>query len=413
MLKIEKNSIAQRSDFTFKYNKSLGRHGWLRLTPAYSVKLVKEIIANTPPGVAVLDPFSGTATTTLTAMEYGNYALSCDINPFLIWLGNVKCRSYSANHLNFVRKGARQAIRRIPVQMKKDNWTPPLFNIERWWSSSTLKILAALRVGLVEEFGEPGREQKDGLAWVAFCRLIIETSAAAFNHVSMSFSSETVHHEVEFVTDFYLSILDSVLASSSAQLPGRGKVIEMDARAVSKMEQRFGLVITSPPYPNRISYIRELRPYMYWTKFIDQAREAGEMDWKAIGGTWGIATSRLTDWSPCNKKLPSLLSNTVRRISESGGKNSQLLAAYVHKYFYDMHMHLTSLPNVLGTAAELHYIVGNSSFFGNMVDTPEILAESMRMIGYQDVTSKIIRKRNCKKELFEYDIIAHWENVVE
>jgi hypothetical protein len=36
--------IEKRADYTFKYNTSLGRHGWLRLTPAYSVKLVREII---------------------------------------------------------------------------------------------------------------------------------------------------------------------------------------------------------------------------------------------------------------------------------------------------------------------------------------------------------------------------------
>ena len=40
--------ISQRSDYTFKYNNKLGRHGWLRLTPAYSVKLVTEIIGNIP-----------------------------------------------------------------------------------------------------------------------------------------------------------------------------------------------------------------------------------------------------------------------------------------------------------------------------------------------------------------------------
>ena len=36
--------MKQRSDYTFKYNKQQGRHGWLRLTPAYSIKLVKEIL---------------------------------------------------------------------------------------------------------------------------------------------------------------------------------------------------------------------------------------------------------------------------------------------------------------------------------------------------------------------------------
>ncbi|WP_411329896.1 DNA adenine methylase [Desulfovibrio desulfuricans] len=408
MLKVARDSVAQRSDFTFKYNKLLGRHGWLRLTPAYSVKLVREIIACVSSNVAVLDPFSGTATTTLTAIEHGNTSISFDINPFLIWLGNVKCQSYSAEHLSFVRKGAEQAVGRIPAHMKEDNWIPPLFNIERWWSCRTLKILAALRAGLVEEFGEPENDRKDGLVWVAFCRLVIETSAAAFNHVSMSFSSDTIHHELESVVVLFLSIVDNVLASSDTKLKGQGKVVEVDARAIPKMGQRFGLVVTSPPYPNRISYIRELRPYMYWMKFINQAREAGEMDWKAIGGTWGIATSRLNDWSPNNEKIPGLLADTARRIAESEGKNSRVLATYVLKYFYDMHMHLASLPNVLEAGAELHYIVGNSSFFGNMVDTPTILSESLQMLGYKDVTSKIIRKRNCKKELFEYDVVARW-----
>ncbi|WP_322490103.1 hypothetical protein [Chloroflexus sp.] len=38
------------------------------------------------------------------------------------------------------------------------------------------------------------------------------------------------------------------------------------------------LVITSPPYPNRMSYIRELRPYMYWLGYLNNGRDAGELD---------------------------------------------------------------------------------------------------------------------------------------
>jgi DNA modification methylase len=83
--------LNQRSDYTFKYNQKLGRHGWLRLTPAYSVKLVKEIIDNIPADSFILDPFSGTATTGIVAAEHGLSAHCLDINPFLIWLGNAKC----------------------------------------------------------------------------------------------------------------------------------------------------------------------------------------------------------------------------------------------------------------------------------------------------------------------------------
>lgn len=400
--------VGQRSDLTFKHNKSLGRHGWLRLTPAYSVKLVREIIQNASAETAVLDPFSGTATTTLTAIEHGNSAVSFDINPFLIWLGNVKCSSHTDEHVQGVRRGGFAAIARTPTLLARDNWRPPLFNIERWWSSTTLEVLAALRAALVEQFGEPSDDRADGLAWVAFCRLVIETSAAAFNHVSMSFASEAAHHEIEHVTNLYAAILDSVLESCGSSLPGVGQVVEVDARAIPDMGRRFGLVVTSPPYPNRISYIRELRPYMYWMRFLEEAREAGEMDWKAIGGTWGIATSRLSTWGPNGHALPDMLSETVNRIAATDKKNAPLLATYVLKYFYDMHLHLATLPNVLENGAELHYIVGNSTFFGNLVDTPAILGASMQMLGYEQIEWHIIRKRNSNKALFEYDVTARW-----
>ena len=71
-------------------------------------------------------------------------------------------------------------------------------------------------------------------------------------------------------------------------------------------------------------------------------------------------------------------------------------------------MHLDSLRSVLDSGAKLHYIVGNSTFFGIMVDTASLLEESMRVLGYTDIKSTIIRKRNSKKELFEYDVSATW-----
>lgn len=55
---MHKEAITQNAQYTFKYNSSLGRHGWLRLTPAYSVRLVEEILAEldyTPR--CVMEPF--------------------------------------------------------------------------------------------------------------------------------------------------------------------------------------------------------------------------------------------------------------------------------------------------------------------------------------------------------------------
>lgn len=403
------STTSQRSEYTFKYNRSLGRHGWLRLTPAYGVKLVEKLLTSVEKDALILDPFSGTATTALVAADYGNQAFAFDINPFLVWLGNVKCRNYSQDYIDSVRSLAKQALQKYKKLIDEDNWLPKIFNIERWWSDYTLKLLSALRTALVSYFGEPQDYENNGIIWIAFCRLVIETSSAAFNHISMSFKDTVNHFAIESIEKLFLVILDCLLESAENTVRGNAKIIKIDARKINGFKNtQVDKVITSPPYPNRISYIRELRPYMYWTKFLTEAKEAGEIDWTAIGGTWGIATSRLLLWKMEEEILPEELFSVIKNIKASNGKNATLLAIYVLKYFHDMHLHLASLRQLLKDGAELNYIVGNSTFFGNMVDTAALLSKSMQMLGYQKIHSEIIRKRNCNKALYEYCVSATW-----
>jgi hypothetical protein len=48
---------------TFRGNLRHTRYGWLRLTPAYSVELVRELVqARSRPDLPVLEPFCGTGT---------------------------------------------------------------------------------------------------------------------------------------------------------------------------------------------------------------------------------------------------------------------------------------------------------------------------------------------------------------
>ena len=405
--------VPQRSDYTFKYNQKLGRHGWLRLTPAYSVKLVSEIIANIPQNAFIIDPFSGTATTGLVAAQHNLKAHCFDINPFLIWLGNAKCRNYTKSDLFLLKQGVDKCLSEYHVFIGSDNWIPDIHNINRWWCRQTLDIISAFRCSLVDVFGEPQTKKNSvaSLAWIAFCRLIIETSSAAFNHVSMSFSEKITTYETGQIEKLYKSIIDLIIGSANNSLNEVAHVFSHDARTrMLTQEKKYSHVVTSPPYPNRMSYIRELRPYMYWTKFLHTAREAGEIDWQAIGGTWGIATSRLQHWSSDEDRSSKLLETVISQIETSDRKNSLLMSKYVEKYFYDMHCHLRNLRFNLQSGATLSYIVGNSSFYGVQVHTEKLLSNSLEELGYTDVESCIVRKRNSKKELYEYCVSATWNN---
>lgn len=405
--------MEQRSDYTFKYNKKIGRHGWLRLTPAYSIKLVEEIIqqsndlfAADTKTINILDPFCGTATTGIVAAEHGMNCDLFDINPFLVWFGNVKSTNFNAEELTELYNEISNLINKSSLD-KKNLWVPPMRNIERWWTEETLLILSNVREIISKNWGEPNGISAYNLLWIAFARLCIECSAADFNHISVSFKDNVVSYQVDAIKQMFLDLVSLILDSAKVNLIGQSHIIEGDSRTLNEAKQ-YDLVITSPPYPNRISYIRELRPYMYWLKFLSTGAEAGDLDWKAIGGTWGSATSKLHDWEQLSPQLPNELHNVCNLIANADDKNGKTMALYVHKFFDDMFLHLSNLRNHLNQGAKLYYVLGNSSFYSNYVDTDIITKEILKSLGYKNIDSKIIRKRNSKSKLYEYIISATW-----
>src|SRR5689334_5728678 len=116
----------QHKHLTFKANVGLGRHGWLRLTPAYGVQLVEKMVASLARTDVVLDPFCGTGTTALVCAQRGIKCDTVDVNPFLVWLTNAKCDSYSEDDCNQAGD--------LPIHsVQAARWTPPIHDVEKWW----------------------------------------------------------------------------------------------------------------------------------------------------------------------------------------------------------------------------------------------------------------------------------------
>ena len=402
-------ALRQRADYTHKFNLNTGRHGWLRLTPAYSVKVVEETISRYRSELNVLDPFCGTGTTALCAAAQGHRATTVDVNPFLTWLARVKTSAYSAGVLAGAERAGvaaldltrRGAIEPVPA--------PNIHRIERWWPESAMRFLASLKAAIAAS--APG-EQVRNLLLVAFCRTLIKLSSAAFDHQSMSFKDES-QGELQLALDahaVFLRDLQFVLYGAGENPGGAVTVVEGDARELTGVAQAaFDLVVTSPPYANRMSYIRELRPYMYWLGYLAEPRDAGELDWQAIGGTWGIATSRLSGWRrQADCWLPDELRGIVADIAAEANANGALLAAYVAKYCEDMSRHFNALRAVLKRGARVHYVVGNSTFYGVLVPTEQLYAAMLRQYGFEEVAVRAVRKRNSNKALVEFDVSATW-----
>lgn len=403
----------QNAHLTFKANVGLGRHGWLRLTPAYSMRLVRAKVAGLPGGSVVTDPFSGTGTTPLAAAEHGLLGQSQDINPFLIWLGRTKTARFEEDVTAEVGRLAAEVVAAARrVLPNRDLWQPNLFRIERWWDEGALQALKALRHALAAV--DTAQGAKDLLA-IAFCRALIGCSNASFGHQSMSLKSAAPQprhaatknkEDAERVLLSFESEALQVAASAHPDLPGSARITHSDSRNPFQGLEPCDLLLTSPPYVNRMSYIRELRPYMYWLGYLDVAAGAGELDWKAIGGTWGVATSKLNGWRPSETGTPvdAQMDEVRARIARDGGRNGPLLSNYVGKYFHDMWEHFVSARDHVKPGGSVSYIIGNSTFYGHLVPAEQWYAAMLRHLGFERVEVETIRKRNSNGRLFEFDV---------
>ena len=495
----------RNAPLTFRGNLGVARHGWIRLTPAYSMRLVAERVAALPAGSVVLDPFCGTGTTAVCAVERGHVGQVVDVNPFLLWLATAKTRSYPVDvRVDAVRalacldSAAGELLTGGPVTggpvtggpvtggpvtggpvtggvvtggvvagehgpsgsgpsgsgtaapgPGEGLWRPPLFRIERWWSPPALRALTAIRAALdaleeevslpapvaavpaprPEARRAPGRPPGDpalDLLTIAFCRTLIGVSNAAFNHQSMSFrtdqpaapggpvaeadGSAAQDAAARAVLARYHDEAMEIIETAASPVPGRARVLAGDARALAVPPlEPCDLLYTSPPYVNRMSYVRELRPYMYWLRFLDDAAGAGELDWTAIGGTWGVATSRVGTWrgeAGAEPPLGADYAETLERIAAADGRNATLLANYVRKYFTDMWAHFRRAHDVVRPGGQATYIIGNSTFFGHVVPAQRWYADLLTAAGFSAVTVTTIRKRNSNAALYEYDVSA-------
>ncbi|MEB3179489.1 MAG: DNA methyltransferase [Nostocaceae cyanobacterium] len=396
------------SHLTHQGNLKHTRYGWLRLTPAYSVHLVSDLLDSHPDkNSIVLDPFCGTGTTALVCAERGIESYTTDINPFLIWLAGAKTRSYTSDEIGTFKDLSNVVVDKMLTAEKSVAWIPQLHQIEKWWDEQTLLRLSHAML-VIKSRENSLAENVRNLLKIAFCRMLIERASVSFGHQSMSFKKNCEQHlpllqllEDETVLSWKQAV-STISKAAQSNIIYHPQIMLCDARQLSqKLEPNsYTCIITSPPYPNRMSYIRELRPYMYWLGYLQTGRDAGELDWQAIGGTWGCATSNLNKWK--QQPATTIPFDGFSSILDNISHKSELLSRYVHKYFSDMLQHSQEIFSVVKPGGVIHYVVGNSKFYDVLLPVESIFASLFESVGFVNVSVRTIRKRTSKKELFEF-----------
>lgn len=165
-------------------------------------------------------------------------------------------------------------------------------------------------------------------------------------------------------------------------------------------------VVTSPPYPNRYSYVWNTRPHLYLLGFFEGPKEASQLDLKTIGGTWGRATSVLAKGTvqPAFK----VIEREISPLAEEIRKLDNLMANYVIKYFNTLAQQIATQDRLLSQNAQVAYVVGCSRIKEVYIETDVLLGKIFEGLdlGYKMRRIERFRRRHSGKDLHESTVYA-------
>jgi len=409
---------------TYKGSVGLPIHRWVRLTPSFSPQLVSRLLREfkCDHRSKVLDPFMGIGTTVLQCQFEGFESVGVDINPFLHYVATMKTSLWQES-LAELRNGAQDFVVMISEKRKEamiplEDFpktlgveVPRLHNITRWWRVEVLKdLLIGKHILKSASFDEETKEfLKMGLI-----SILMDVANVTYEGVQFTFKDRS-KEDIDVVTSLRKCLCEMVddveYFQQNVHRIGRTSTIRGDSTRIAELlkDCRPTCVITSPPYPNRYSYVWNTRPYLYFFDFITEANEASELDKQAIGGTWGKATSDLVkgEVAPLNADVANIVEETIEKIrSKNALKNTNLMANYIMKYFNMMYDHATSLEKILAKNAELAYVIGNSEIKGVEIPADIWLGKIFEECGLAIDRIVRVRRRHSGKGLYESVVIG-------
>lgn len=403
------------SQSTFLNGIAADVHRWFRLTPSFGPDLVQEMIERL--GVAkdevILDPFAGAGTTLIEAKLEGHHALGFEINPLLHFVNETSLNwEVSADAL-------RGEVSRILIQSTKHQniafqnlatnglEVPPIHNPTRWWREDVLVRLLVLKREILATADKSARNFL--LLTLAGC-LVPDLTNVTLGRLQLHFIDRS-SDEIDVFKTFELHALKMIADLEIIQARqgcGIGSCILQNATKLGGFAyaRKIDAVITSPPYPNRYSYVWNTRPHLYLLGFFATAKEASELDKRTIGGTWGTATSELAKGivEPLNEAVADVVEPIAKGIRE----RDNLMANYATHYFNRLATQILEMDRHLSKSARIAYVVGNSWIKDIYIETDVMLGEIFERLGLGYTVTDIhrFRRRHSGERLYETVVYA-------
>jgi hypothetical protein len=410
-LPINNNHVHVRKS-TFLAGVSASVHRWFRLTPSFGPDLVRKMLTDmeTEDNHIVLDPFCGAGTTVIESKMEGIRSIGFEINPLLHFV----CETSTCWDL--LPSGLEDAFRRIGERFKVERArlagkavetigipVPTIHNVFRWWRKDVLKDMLILREAIQSECPDGSSRAFFRLSLAGV--LVPELTNVTLGRLQLHFIDRS-GHEIDVWRSFDAHtrcMLDDIVSIPAVKRKVPSQVLCFDSTTddVLKIKAKVNRVITSPPYPNRYSYVWNTRPHLYLLNLFQKAEQASDLDRRTIGGTWGTATSVLL--KGVREPEYRVIEHEVVPLAEQIRKHDNLMANYLVHYFNRLARQIVVQNRILAPKACCAYVVGCSELKGVYVETDVLLAKIFEglELGFKVDRIERIRRRHSGRDLHE------------
>lgn len=402
---------------TFKAGLATRIHRWFRLTPSFGPDLVQKMLTelNCDLQDVVLDPFAGAGTSMIECQLEGIASYGFEINPFLHFVAQTSLNwELDTSRLKKDLDTICEEFHRMDPVISSENIAdynleiPKIYNPTRWWRPDVLKRILILKSCInTFSYNEPARNLLNlALAGV----LVPDLTNVTLGRLQLHFIDRS-NDDIQVLNTFVshaLDMIDDLCYIKQLGLCRKSRVFLADSTNIGDLapEEPVRCVITSPPYPNRYSYVWNTRPHLYLFGFLSTARQASDLDKRTVGGTWGTATSILSK-GVLKGKYP-IIDEVVSPVVNSIRQNDNLMANYAMKYFNLLAKQIVEMDKLLTQDVRIAYVVGCSRLKGVYVETDVILGKIIEGLGLGYKVSDIqrIRRRHSGKNLHESIVYA-------
>ena len=371
-------------------DKNSSPFNWYAFKHRFGSELVAKIFSmlGVSKGQTVFDPFCGGGTTLVKAKLDGYKSVGIDISPFSVFLTNTLLRKYDTSKL-------KKEIRKISHKIDPRVRIPDVAILKKAFSNGSLKYIYSLR-NAIESLDAP---EKD-FFFLSLFSILNSVSKAKKSGGFLRITDQrrvppyTVKRMFMQTAHKFIKELEAFKYSKSSARAYLG-----DARNYpdTVMKNKYDVILTSPPYPNRHDYTR-IYELELLIGFINNNQSLKSLRYETLRSH----VEAKKKYESNGYVPPLLLEKSIEKLRKRELNNPQIIST-LYGYFEDMYLCLKEMANVIKPRKHIGLVVSNVRFAGVTICVDELLSEIGEQAGLNAKDIHVLRYRgNSSQQMKRY-----------